>query len=310
MKTKSAFFLLLIALCYCSKENTKPQPVVFDVYDSLKHDAKERTFHVHLPPSYYNTKDNLPLVIGLHGGGGSGVQFEAQTDLDAKADAENFIIVYPDGLTNPNATTTRTWNAGKCCAQNASTLNVDDVGFISDLIDQLKTTYRVDAKRVYATGHSNGAMLCYRLASELSSKLAAVAPNAGNFQMKTPYAPVRNVPVIHINSKLDQNVKYEGGMTVGPAGQYDPPVDSCLNVVASKASCTNTKQIVQTFALYTVYEWNGCTPDTFEVLLYLTEDGGHSWPGGNKGSAFGDPPSKAFINNDIIWDFFTKYSLP
>src|SRR6185369_11336984 len=100
---------------------------------------------------------------------------------DAKADAENFIIVYPDGLTNPVATTVRTWNAGKCCGQNASTRNIDDVGFISGLIDQLKTKYRVDAKKVYATGHSNGAMLCYRLASELSTKLAAVGPNAGNF---------------------------------------------------------------------------------------------------------------------------------
>ena len=310
MKATFLPLLFLVVFCYCSKDHTAPQPTVFDIADSLVHDGKERTYHVHLPPSYYNTSDNLSLVIGLHGGEGSGAQFEKQTNLDDKADAEGFIIVYPDGLPNPNAPTIRTWNAGKCCGQNASTLNIDDVGFISDLIDKLKAKYRIDAKKVYATGHSNGAMLCYRLASELSAKLAAVAPNAGNFQMKTSYAPVRNVPVIHINSKLDQNVKYLGGMTVGPGGQYDPPVDSCLNVVASRASCTNAKQVVQTFTLYTIYEWSGCTPDSFEVLLYLTEDGGHSWPGGNKGNVSADPPSNAFNNNDIIWDFFKKYSLP
>jgi len=310
MKVSQVLIVVVTALCCCSKENSKPQTRVYDVYDSLVHDSKQRTFHVHLPPTYYDTNDALPLVIGLHGGGGSGDQFEAQTNLDSKADAANFIIVYPNGLTNPNATTVRTWNAGKCCGQVASTLNVDDVGFISDLIDKLTATYRIDPKKVYATGHSNGAMLCYRLASELSTKLAAVAPNAGNFQMKTPYAPTRNVPVIHINSKLDQNVKYLGGMTDGPGGQYDPPVDSCLNVVAARASCTNTKQTVQTFSLYTIYEWSGCTPNSFKVMLYLTEDGGHSWPGGNKGSAFADPPSQAFVNNDVIWDFLKQYQLP
>jgi polyhydroxybutyrate depolymerase len=245
----------------------------------------------------------------LHGGGGSSEQFETQTGLDAKADAESFIMVYPDGLTNPNANV-RTWNAGKCCAQNASTLNTDDVGFISALIDKLQTDYRVDAKRVYATGHSNGAMLCYRLASELSEKLAAIAPNAGNFQMKSPYAATRNIPVIHINSKLDTNVKYAGGFTTGPGGQYNPPVDSCLNVIAARATCGQIKQTVESHPLYTKYKWSSCTPASFEVLLYLTEDGGHSWPGGSKGSVFGDTPSQAFINNDVIWEFLKKYSLP
>lgn len=301
--------LIAIVLCCCSKNDVAPKDKVFDLTGSLTHNGKNRTYRVHLPAAYYDGTTNLPLVVGLHGGGGSGEQFETQTGLDTKADAENFIMVYPDGLENPNAAV-RTWNAGKCCGANASVLNTDDVGFISDLIDKLKADYRVDPKRVYATGHSNGAMLCYRLASELSTKLAAIAPNAGNFQMRSAYAPARNVPVIHINSKLDENVWYAGGMTTGPGGQYDPPVDSCLNVVAGLAGCTQSKQVVQSFPLYTLYKWSGCTPGSFQVLLYLTEDGGHSWPGGNKGSVFADPPSQAFVNNDVIWDFLKNYSLP
>jgi polyhydroxybutyrate depolymerase len=299
-------FLAVLWSCSSSEDNT---PKVFDLTASIDHDGQTRTYRVHLPSNYYTNKNKVPLVLGLHGGGGSGEQFETQTDLDTKADAEGFVIVYPDGIVNPNAPV-KTWNAGKCCGASASVLNTDDVGFISKLIDKILTDYRIDPKKVYATGHSNGAMMCYRLASELSEKIAAIAPNAGNFQMKSPYAPTRNVPVIHINSKLDMNVKYEGGMTDGPGGQYDPPVDSCLNVVAGLASCTQTKQIVQTQTLFTEYEWSGCNPESFEVLLYLTEDGGHSWPGGNKGSAFADEPSKAFKNNDIIWEFFTRYSLP
>jgi polyhydroxybutyrate depolymerase len=309
MQKVNLIYILFLLLCCCSKDDTATPEKIFDLTGSLTHDSKSRTYRIHLPPTYFDTKDYLPLVIGLHGGGGSGEQFEAQTSLSNTADAENFIIIYPDGLPNPNVNI-RTWNAGKCCGQNASTLQTDDVGFIADLIDKMVKDYRVDNKKVYATGHSNGAMLCYRLANELSEKIAAIAPNAGNFQMKSAYEPVRNVPVIHINSKLDENVKYNGGITSGPGGQYNPPVDSCLNIVATLANCIQTKQVIQTSPLYTIYKWSGCTPGDFEVYLYLTDDGGHSWPGGNKGSIFADTPSQAFRNNDIIWSFFEKYSLP
>jgi polyhydroxybutyrate depolymerase len=137
-------------------------------------------------------------------------------------------------------------------------------------------------------------MLCYRLADELSDKIAAIAPNASNFQMEGPYDPARNVPVINIISKFDENVKYYGGMTTGPGGQYNPPIDSCLNVAASRAGCAEHKVLLEAFALYSIYEWQSCNAASFNVLLYLTEDGGHSWPGGNRGHAAGDAPSTAF----------------
>jgi polyhydroxybutyrate depolymerase len=309
-KHRILFFPLFIILCCCSKNDAvESNEKIFEITGSLTHNAKTRTYRIHLPSSYYNTTHTLPLILGLHGGGGSAEQFETQTELNDKADAESFIVVYPDGLLNPTVSV-RTWNAGKCCGANASVLNTDDVGFISTLIDKMLADYSVDAKKVYATGHSNGAMMCYQLANSLSTKLAAIAPNAGNFQIESAYTPVRNVPVIHIISKLDKNVKYEGGYTEGPGGQYNPPADSCLNVVASLASCTQIKQTVQSQPLYTKYKWSGCTPNTFEVILYVTEDGGHSWPGGNKGSVLGDAPSQAFINNDVIWDFLKQYSLP
>jgi polyhydroxybutyrate depolymerase len=301
--------LLLFIVIGCNR-NDNPEPVTeFRIPDSFSHDGFERTFVVHLPSNYYQSNTKFPLVLGLHGGGGSAEQFEAQTELNEKSDAESFIIVYPEGRENPNLPV-KTWNAGKCCAQNASTRNTDDVGFISKLIDHMISEYKTDAKKVYATGHSNGAMMCYRLADELASKVAAIAPNAGNFQIKTTYTPSRNVPVLHFASLLDDNVIYEGGMTNGPGGQYNPPVDSCLNVVASLAGCTQSKQVVKSTSLYTQYRWSSCSANTFEVQLYVTQDGGHSWAGGNKGSTFADEPSKAFINNDIIWDFFKQYALP
>src|SRR3954471_18278836 len=143
MRKTSFLFIFLTVLCCRSKDEVVVKPVdkVYDVSGMFTHDGKLRTYRLHLPPSYYDSNNNLPLVLGLHGGGGSGEQFQIQTGLDAKADASNFIMVYPDGLTNPNANI-RTWNAGKCCAQNASTLNTDDVGFISELIDKLASVYR------------------------------------------------------------------------------------------------------------------------------------------------------------------------
>lgn len=305
--------LIIVVSCFltaCSKDDNKPGDKPFSINGSLVQDGKTRNYLVHLPTAYYDNSNKLPLVLGFHGGGGSPENFQDQSNLNTKADAEGFIIVYPEALPNPGTLQVKSWNAGKCCAQNALTLNVDDVGFVSKLIDELITKYRVDSKKVYATGHSNGAMLCYRLANELSTKIAAIAPNAGNIQTRTAYAPSRNVPVIHINSKLDQNVIYLGGISQGPSGHYNPPVDSCLDVVAQRASCTQFKQLKQSFPLYSIYEWKSCNPATFEVMLYLTEDGGHSWPGGNKGSENGDEPSKAFVNNDIIWEFLKQYSLP
>jgi polyhydroxybutyrate depolymerase len=250
----------------------------------------------------------LPLVLALHGGGGTAADFIWLTHFNRTADSAGFIVVYPDGLKNPSGL--RTWNAGKCCAANAF-FKTDDVGFISALIDTMVTKYQVDSKRVYATGHSNGAMLCYRLANELSEKIAAIAPNSGTFEFYGDYNPKRNVPAIHIHSKKDSNIKYNGGISDKIAGIYAPPVDDCLKTIAQKAGCKTIKKIVAIYPLYTIYQYTNCNAPDFEVLLYLTNDGGHSWPGGKtRLMADHDPPSQAFDNNVIIWNFFKRFSLP
>ena len=176
--------------------------------DTLQHDGKSRFYSIHLPSAYPKSKNPLPLVVALHGGGGSGRQFETQSRLSEKADKEGFIVVYPDGLQNPGILGLRTWNAGACCGQSAVTRQADDVGFIRELIDKLVATYRIDSKRIYATGHSNGGMLCYRLACELPDKLAAIAANAGTMQVETACRPTRVMPILHIHSQLDRNVPY------------------------------------------------------------------------------------------------------
>ena len=282
----------------------------YDISGSLKHAGKTREYFIHLPTAFYqNPTKKFPLVIALHGGGGNAEDFIRLTHLNQTADSAGFVVVYPDGLRNLSGL--RTWNAGKCCAMNALVYKTDDVGFISDLIDTMINHYQADGKRVYATGHSNGAMLCYRLANELSTKITAIAPNAGTFQFYGSYNPKRNVPVIHIHSKLDENVKYLGGQSHF-LGKVDAvPIDECLDTVAARAGCKTIKKTVAEYPLYTIYEWTNCSAPNFDVLLYLTNDGGHSWPGGKKRIlGHHDSPSAAFDNNNIIWEFFKRFTLP
>jgi polyhydroxybutyrate depolymerase len=307
---KNFSFLFVLVLLGCFRKDDEPVNTDFDMNATLTHNGVTRSYLVHLPPGYYTTTSLKPLVIGLHGGFGDKENFRDQTGLNTKADEEDFITVYPDGLPNPGVLKARSWNAGKCCGENALSLDTDDVGFISKLIDAVSSKYRIDTKRVYATGHSNGAMMCYRLADELSDKIAAIAPNCGNIQVMDAYNPSRNVPVLNIASKLDTNVKYNGGISTGPSGHYNPPTDSCLNVVADLAGCAVQKELTESHDLYNVYSWNHCDDQSFEVLLYLTEDGGHSWPGGEQGWAGADQPSAAFNNNDVIWEFLKQYTLP
>lgn len=302
--------VLLACALLATKEGRGQRSASTDIRDTLHQNGQTRTYRLHVPASLLDSTKVLPLVIALHGGGGSGQQFATQSKWSEKADREGFMVVYPDGWQNPGVLGLRTWNAGGCCGQIASVQHTDDVGFIRKLIDKLVTQYRIDARRVYATGHSNGAMLCYRLACELSDKVAAIAPNAGTMQVQTPCNPERVMPILHIHSKQDQNVPYRGGVgTKGISGHWNPSVDSTLAVFANLAGCSAQKQSVQSTDSYVHYQWLACQKRA-DIQYYLTNDGGHSWPGGIQTRFASDMPSQAFVNNDLIWRFFKTRSLP
>lgn len=298
---------LLILLVCCGKKNDDPDtPKVYRVEGSLTVDGRERTYLVNLPPAYYDNKD-YSLIIAMHGGGGSGAQFEASSLLTQKANASGFIVVYPDGVQSTGLGI-RTWNAGTCCAFAVEN-NINDVKFISQLIDKLVATYKINPKKVYATGHSNGGMLSYRLACELSNKIAAIAPNGCTMVVTQPCNPSRAVPILHMHSVLDEHIPYTGGTGNGISGVYAPPMDSVFNVWSSKNACTTTAQVVINNSSYKFTQWTGCSNNT-AINYYLTKDGGHAWPGGLPGSANGDTPSQVINANDLLWEFFKKYQLP
>lgn len=272
-------------------------------FDSLIYNSRQRTFLVHLPASY-DGQAKIPLLIAMHGGGGSALNLQNQSGLSLAADQNDFIVVYPEGY-HGGFLNIRTWNAGWCCGYS-STTNIDDVGFIDTLLDVLIARYNIDTNRIYATGMSNGGFMSYRLACELSHRIAAIAPIASSMSL-IECNPGRPVPIIHFHSYQDGSVPYEGGIGNGISDHYNAPLDSVLAVWAATNACQEGKIEVQDNDDYTQYTWTNCDCAS-DIIWYLTKDGGHSWPGGNQ-TPIGDLPSMVINANELMWDFLSQYSL-
>lgn len=300
-----AILLMLICGAFSCRKHEETPITTFHFYDSLQVDSYLRSYLVNLPPNY-NDSNNFSLVIALHGTGGSASQMETDYKLTAKSNNAKFIIVYPEGVRSDGILGIRTWNAGGCC-DYAMEHNVDDVKYIKLLIQTLTGKYKINAKKVYVTGMSNGAMMSYRLGCELSAQLAAIAPVSGTLITTQACTPARQVPILHIHSAIDTKVPYQGGY--GLANYYFPPVDSGLHVWAGINGCNAAPEVVTDAPLYTKTQFAGCAGN-MTIQMYLTKDGGHSWPGGLQARAAADEPSKAFDATDLIWDFFQKYQLP
>ena len=254
--------------------------------------GRDRSYTLNLPPNHYTSTAATPLVIALHGGGGNASQFENTSFITTKANAAQFAVVFPNGTSGGSAL--NTWNGGGCCGPAVQN-NVDDVDFIRQLIVQLVQQHRIDTRRIYATGHSNGAILAYRLACELPDRIAAIAPNAGSLMVPV-CTPARAVPVLHMHSRLDTNVPVAGGLGSGIAGVAFAPLALTMSRMAAANGCATPPAVVASAALYTRTRWAPCNGSA-TVELLLTADGGHAWPGGAPGSAGGDPPSVAVNAN-------------
>jgi len=163
---------------------------------------------VHLPPDFA-ARVPLPVLFAFHGGGGNAAGFQDYAGLDAPADARGFVVVYPNG-SGRFAKRLLTWNAGDCCGF-AQEHDADDVGFALAILADLARDLPLDRTRVYATGHSNGGMMSYRLAADAAPRIAAIAPVAGA-DMTRAFAPAAPVALLHVHSVDDPRALYAGGL--------------------------------------------------------------------------------------------------
>jgi len=270
---------------------------------SLKVSGSERTYLLHLPP-VYDGKRSLPLVIVLHGGGGNAPGAVHMTGFSEKADKEGFVVVYPNG-SGRLKTRLLTWNSGNCCGY-ALDNDVDDVGFIRALIDEVVKTRAVDPKRVYVTGMSNGGMMTYRLACELSDKIASAAPVAGALNLENPH-PTHPVSMIIFHGTADEHVLYEGGepiKKVDPHRRVDKSVSYAVNFWVKQDGCSETPEREEKGNIRMEIYRGG--KEGTEVALYTVKGGGHAWPGGES-YLLGAEPTKEISATDLMWDFFVRH---
>ncbi len=272
---------------------------------SVLHQQKVRYYKVHVPKSF-QAENTYALVVALHGGGGD---MEVQSTDEyykfiSTSEREGFVVLFPNGFSKFASGKLATWNAGKCCAAARDTKS-DDVAFIRTAVGNIQGQMKIDPKRIFATGMSNGAMMSYRLACEASDLFRAIAPVAGTDNTEV-CQPRSSISVLHIHSLLDDHVKFTGGIgknAVAADLVTDfKSVPATIEKWAKLNKCQTKAERVLTKERAYCDRYSGCR-DGVEVKLCVTEDGGHSWPGGKKPGR-GASPSQALNATDIVWDFF------
>lgn len=268
-----------------------------------------RQYLIHEPSSPGPGK--RPAVLIFHGGGGTAENMAATTGFDTLADTEGFVAVYPVG-------SDRSWNDGRGADTTAGAKRIDDVAFVSAIIDRLVADDDVDPDHVYATGLSNGAMFTEYLGCRLSAKIAAIAPVAGPLPAAdaADCAPTHPPAVLEIHGTADQVVPYNGGVVRMSSGRLGPGTSPVLSVDATQELWRTKDRCgpVTTAVLPTVVDDGttvrtataACADDT-RVAAYSIDNGGHTWPGGPQylPDALIGKVSRQFDAATVIWQFFT-----
>ena len=283
---------------------------------SIASGGVERSYIVHVPPA-------LPaepaLVLNFHGGGGNALAYQEYVRMDPVADRRGIVVVYPYG-TGVLRSKLLTWNAGSCCG-SAARDRVNDVGFVADLLDDLAARIPYDRARVYATGHSNGAMMAYRLAAELSERIAAIAPVAGTTAPETIKAR-RPVPIMHIHSVDDPRALYQGGL--GPPFPFTSarvmhlPVEATLSKWVDFDGCRAAAEEAERrewrapAGIHTATRlvYSGCRGGV-EIVLWKLTGSGHVWPGGTRDylTHWLGPSTRVIDANEEIIRFFMRFEI-
>jgi polyhydroxybutyrate depolymerase len=284
-------------------------PASHDIDGSIQSGGLTRTYHVHLPLSY-NGAASLPVVFIFHGRLGTGEGMITLSHMNTTADQDNFIAVYPDGYE-------RSWADGRGTTP-ADKQHIDDVGFISTLIDTMSNQYHGDPHRIYATGISNGGFFTQRLGCQLADKIAAIVPDAATLTtaLAATCALSRPIPYLLIQGTDDPLVPFNGGsVSLDGSGTALSEADSVakwasLDGCAGTPATTSVPDTAHDGTEVTLTRYPGCKQNV-AVAVYVVQGGGHTWPSGQQYlpvSVVGRTTHQ--IDNSTIWNFLKGFALP
>jgi polyhydroxybutyrate depolymerase len=267
----------------------------------LSDGSRDRTYLLYRP-TQLNRQTPTPLVIMLHGGFGSGSQAKSSYGWDELAEQQGFVVAYPNGIGH-------SWNAGGICCGPALRKNIDDVGFLTRLIEAISKNENIDPNRVYLTGMSNGAAMAYRYACEGTFPIAAIGPVAGTFSYAC--AKPHPVSVVAIHGLDDQHIPFAGGSGAkGVTNGSWVPVPQSLDAFRTADNCqppiSKKEGLLHT-------DISSCGQGR-EVVLYTIDGAGHQWPGGKAKKGLvqrilgADQPSTAMDATSALWNFFRGHT--
>ena len=269
---------------------------------SFQFENNFRDYEIFLPKTYAS-QSKLPLVLNLHALYGDGEDEMNYTLMNEVADTSGFIIVYPSAIDG-------TWNSGISDDPEWPYSNSNDVGFISALIDTLNANYKIDLKRVYVCGHSNGGSMSYKLACESGSRIAAAASVSGALANSTAAActSLTEIPILIMHGTSDPIIPFNGNNYI--LSEEQPvqnwlSIDKCMvqpDTIFLPDTVSTDSSSVQKIS------YSDCSGNS-EIIFYKIINGGHGWPGASENF-----PSFGKLNKDInanteILNFFRNFSL-
>ena len=277
---------------------------------NITFDGVARNFIVYLP-SGYNNSGKMPLIFAIHGGSGTPEGMINIANFKTIADRDKVVLVYPEGVQ-------KNWNDGRPTAPNQ--LGINDVGFFNQMCDYMINNYSVDAKKIYATGISNGGFMSTRLGCELSNRIAAIAVNAATIEATTiapNCKPNRPVPALYIHGTTDPLVPFLGGQITagGTAGgtilSHFQAIDKwvTINGCNPTPTVTDLPDIANDGTTIKQRVYSGGANGS-EAVSYVVLNGGHTWPQGYQylNEAIIGKTSQDMNACEVIWTFFKRFS--
>jgi poly(3-hydroxybutyrate) depolymerase/CubicO group peptidase (beta-lactamase class C family) len=274
----------------------------------LSHGGRDRRYLVHVPP--HDGKSALPLLLVLHGGGGNADQVRETTGLATAGVRAGFVVVFADG-TGPLRGKLLTWNSGGIPVW-AVEHGVDDVGFLRAVVASVQGQVSIDPQRVFACGHSNGGMMCHRLARDAGDLFAGIAVVSGAMNHRSTDAQ-QPIAVLLLHGTADQHVRYDGGApakAIGRAGErVDASVQDAIDYYLERNGL-RAEKVTERSGKVRIDDYDGARGGVASapVRVITIEGAGHSWPGGKTPvRAVADTPFP-FDASAAIVKFFAEFA--